>query len=501
MTHLPKTTLLGTEIPESVLASKKLFIQLGIVIAIGVTIWLWIPIFSGGNTESTFYVLDVGQGDSQLILLSSPEKRSTIKILIDGGKDRSVLTELNEVLGSQSDKYIDIVIMTHPDLDHLGGIVEVLKRYNVGLFVSNGREDTSDAYTALTNVLRERNIQSIALLEGDTITYGEHRLSIISPDATLLKHDKTNEAGIVGMLSSEGTKVLLTGDVGFSAENALLKKKYSLAADILKVAHHGSKNSSSENFIATVEPKIAVIGVGKNSYGHPTPRVLETLELAGARVYRTDTDGTIQIPLNRETTLKEKTSNTDFLTSIMSILSGSYKQSDFTRISLANTDEKQKTSQLVSYKTCTFRMGGVPRHSPVIFNEIAWMGRENATTHEWIELRNLSGKSVDLSGWQILNENERVHFTFPQKSELSDPYVVLARNAVKESAGAEYVFTGSLRNSNEGLRLYDNECNLIDEIPVASSWPAGNNKTKQTMERNIDLSWKTSVNLGGTPGR
>lgn len=499
MKKLPDTTLLGVELPESVLSSKKFLVHLAIVLSIGITVWLWVPILSKNYTENTLYVLDVGQGDSQLVVLASPDKRSSVKILIDGGKDRAVLNELNDVLGN-NDKYIDIVVMTHPDLDHFGGLVDVLRRYDVGVFVSNGHTASSEAYAALKHVLAERNIQSITLLAGDSIRYGTYTLSILAPDAELLKHKLPNEAGIVGLLTVDDVRVLLTADIGFPAENVLLKKKAPIAADILKVGHHGSKHSSSENFIAAVKPAIAVIGVGKNNYGHPAPRVLETLGLAGTRVYRTDTDGTIQIPLNRNTTIKEVT-NAGAFASVMSILTGSYKHRAFTTVSLAEAREKSNASGLVAFKTCSFGMGGVPRRSPLIFSEIAWMGSESGATHEWIELGNVSGTRINLSGWQILNENERVHFTFPQKAALESAHIVLARSAIKESVGAKYTFTGSLRNTNEGLRLYDNECNLIDEIPVSSKWPAGDNKTKKTMERTADLSWKTSKNTGGTPGR
>ncbi|RJR13367.1 hypothetical protein C4585_02300, partial [Candidatus Parcubacteria bacterium] len=95
-TKLPNT-LLGVEIPDSALASRKLFIQLGVAVTISVTVWLWIPILFGEKVASALYVLDVGQGDSQLVLLASPDERSRIKVLIDGGKDRAVLNELNEV--------------------------------------------------------------------------------------------------------------------------------------------------------------------------------------------------------------------------------------------------------------------------------------------------------------------------------------------------------------------------------------------------------------------
>src|SRR3989344_4020749 len=311
---------LGIEVPEAVLASRKILIQLAVIITVGFTAWIWFGIFSAQTTEDTLYVLDVGQGDGQLVVLSGEDGESSVKILIDGGKDRTVLTALDEALGSSNNKYLDVVIMTHTDLDHMGGLVEVAKRYDIGLFISNGREASSDAYVALREVLAERDVSSVVLLEVDAVRYGDNVLSILSPDQALLQNKEVNESSLVAMLESEDSKVLFTGDIGFPAENALLRKKYDLAADVLKVGHHGSKNSSSENFIAAVRPTVAIIGVGKNSYGHPTPRVLETLELAGSRTYRTDESGTVKIPLDSDFQEEPDAPKRGFLAAVASIM-------------------------------------------------------------------------------------------------------------------------------------------------------------------------------------
>ena len=485
--------------------SRTTIIQLVSVVGIGLTVWVWFGIFATRTIPSTLYVLDIGQGDSQLIVLASERGRSAIKILIDGGRDKTVLTALDEALGSLDNKYIDMVILTHTDLDHMGGLIEVARRYDIGMFISNGREGTTEAYGVLTETLAERDIPTLILLEGDTIRYGDNRLAILSPDRALLASKEVNESGIAMMLQSEGTKTLFTADIGLATENMLLEKKYDLAADILKVGHHGSKNSSSENFIAAVRPLVSVIGVGKNSYGHPTARVLETLELAGSRVYRTDEDGTIKISLGAEGEFAQTpTPRAGLLAAVVSIMTGTYKQTGLATVSLRQAREEARESSLVPHKECVFSSGSsAPMHAPVVINEVAWMGSATGATHEWIELRNASATPVDISGWQILNGNERLHITFPQQSIFDPPYMVLARSVASAPLGlnARLIFTGSLRNSNEGLRLYDNECHLIDEVPIAAKWPAGDNATKQTMERMHDLSWGTSLVAGGTPGR
>jgi competence protein ComEC len=499
------TKSLGVEISGGMLAPhKKTVFQLVAIIAVGLTAWVWYGILGTQTIGDTLHVLDVGQGDSQLIILASENGRSTIKILIDGGKDKTVLNELDEALGKLNDKYIDIVISTHTDLDHMGGLIEVLKRYEVGMFVSNGREAKSEAYTVLKETLADRNVKTIVLLEGDVIRYGINSFTVLSPDSELVASKNVNEAGLVISLATGETSVLFTGDVGFSTENVLLGKKHDLKADILKVGHHGSKNSSGENFIAAVRPTVSVIGVGKNSYGHPAKQVLETLELAGSRIYRTDVNGTIIIPLDAQGKIAQtQTHSSGSLAAIASIVTGEYKNTGLTTVSLRQIQEEAGEFNLIPYKKCSFASERPPKHTPVIINEIAWMGSPSGTTHEWVELQNISLTSVDISGWQLINENEKIRVTFPQKSLFDQPYIVLARSAAEEALGldAKAVFTGAIRNSNEGLRLFDNECNIIDEIRVSPKWVAGNNSSKQTMERKTDLSWATSASIGGTPNK
>ena len=136
-------------------------------------------------------------------------------------------------------------------------------------------------------------------MAGDYIKYKDYYLSILSPDQIALSKDNKNEAGLVTMLEVNGNNVLLTGDIGFETEERLIKK-YSLRSDVLKVGHHGSRFSSSREFVEQVGPRISIIGVGKNSYGHPHPQVLAILASINTTVYRTDLDGTIKIILDKK---------------------------------------------------------------------------------------------------------------------------------------------------------------------------------------------------------
>lgn len=253
-------------------------------------------IFSAARGEKNLklYFLDVGQGDSEFVILPGG-----VKILIDGGPPNGRLLEnLADILPS-NERYIDLVMMSHPQLDHFGGLIEVLRRYRVGAFLWNGREGTSEAWGELKRAIEENSIQKIVLIAPDKIHYRESVFEILSPDKKFLASKELNNTSLVAELASNNSKTLFTGDIGFEVENELSNLLTS-DIDILKVPHHGSKFSSGANFLAAISPKIAVVEVGKNSYGHPTKEAIGRLESTGAKIYRTDKDGTVKFLVNGE---------------------------------------------------------------------------------------------------------------------------------------------------------------------------------------------------------
>jgi competence protein ComEC len=241
------------------------------------------------NNDLRLYFLNVGQGDSQLVILPGG-----VKVIIDGGPaNGAVLRELDKVL-RPTDRYIDLVIMSHPQLDHFGGLIDILNRYRVGAFLTSGRVGTAKAFSDLANVLNKLDVRSVILGAGDKIYYRESRINILWPKPEFLTSEELNDSSIVAELISSNSKTLFTGDIGENIEKELLKT-YRSTVDVLKVPHHGSKYSSSWDFLGVLKPKVAVIEVGKNSYGHPTTQTLERLERVGANIYRTDKDGTVEI--------------------------------------------------------------------------------------------------------------------------------------------------------------------------------------------------------------
>lgn len=254
---------------------------------------LWFFVLGGEALRSPqFYFLNVGQGDSELVLLPKTNGGS-VKLLIDGGPDAKVAEELAKALPA-GDRRIDLVLMTHPQLDHFGGFIEVLRQYEVGAFLGTGRVGTSGAYRELMRVIRERRIPYVALRRGSRIVYDNTVIDVLSPNARDLASKELNDGCLVLRVATPAARALFTCDAGENIERALAATD-DIRADILKVGHHGSRFSSSAGFLNAVRPKVAVIGVGKNSYGHPTPQALARLANVGAQIFRTDKNGTVRL--------------------------------------------------------------------------------------------------------------------------------------------------------------------------------------------------------------
>jgi len=272
----------------SKLADWEILIILFLII-FDVFIWEQI-IFNGPNRQTEIYFLDVGQGDSELAVLPGG-----VKVLIDGGPNKKILDELANVL-SPFDRYIDLVALSHPQLDHFGGLIDVLKRYRIGVFIFSGRRGEIAAFGDLEKVIQENKIPVVVLGEKDKIKYQDSRFDILSPSKNLLSSAELNDTTLVMEFFSQSVKTLFTGDIDSKIEE-YLAQKYDLDIDVLKVSHHGSRFSSSEKFLLAATPKLTIIEVGKNSYGHPTEQILSRLASIGSQVFRTDKDGTVKLTL------------------------------------------------------------------------------------------------------------------------------------------------------------------------------------------------------------
>ncbi len=255
--------------------------------------FVWYEILTGRpNGMPRDYFLDVGQGDAELIAFTG-----NVRVMTDAGPDKAVLASLGKVL-PLGDRYIDLAIVSHPQLDHFNGFNFILDQYKVGAFIINGRSDTKgiQEWPELLAKIKAENIPLITLEAGDSIRYGNNKIDLLSPNQAFDQSGELNDTGFVELIKTPGMRTLLTADIGFNVEDYLVQNHSDLEADVLKVPHHGSKYSSGDAFLRAVHPKIAVIEVGAhNSYGHPTKEALLRLASSSAKIFRTDQNGTIEV--------------------------------------------------------------------------------------------------------------------------------------------------------------------------------------------------------------
>lgn len=267
---------------------------LGIILfLIFINILAWNSFFKVRSIKPLKVVFfDVGQGDS--IFIESP---CFHQILIDGGPGNDVLEKLSENMPFW-DRSLDLVILTHPDSDHLFGLTEVLKRYEVDNIAWTGVSGETALYDKWVELIEKKDLNAITAQKGLKISSqkcpaGDIEMEIIYPFESIegKRVSNINNSSLVLKLTFKESSFLFTGDITSSVEGQLGGE---VNADVLKVSHHGSKNSTTEDFLEKVSPVIAVISAGKdNFYGHPHEEVLERLK--GAKVLRTDILGDVEI--------------------------------------------------------------------------------------------------------------------------------------------------------------------------------------------------------------
>lgn len=247
------------------------------------------------------FFIDVGQGDSTLII--TPDKKT---VLIDGGGSDSFDVGEKVLLPYLLDRRIlkiDYVLISHFDTDHCGGILTIMEKVKVKNIIISEQAEHSENYERSKKLMIHKKIRLIEVKKGDKIKIGRYsEFKILFPTSRLLSENPLNNNSIVAQFNYNNFKMLFTGDIEKLAEQQILKaEKAEIRADILKVAHHGSKTSSIPEFIKAVKPKIALIGVGKNNtFGHPNQQTIKNLENIKCRIYRTDLQGEIIIKIDQK---------------------------------------------------------------------------------------------------------------------------------------------------------------------------------------------------------
>ncbi len=259
----------------------------GTLLLAGALVWLAALTPSSGHLSVT--VLDVGEGEAILI-----EDAARHRILVDGGPSAGAI---EAALGRRLpfyDRRIDLVVLTHPQADHLGGLPAVMDRYRVGAVMTTSASADTQLYRVWEETVEKSRAKRIEARRGVQIRLADGAVLTVLAPGPWQAPESINEGSLVMRLDYQETSFLLTGDMGDEEEQRLLRAGTDLSADVLKVGHHGSRTSTSAAFLRRVQPEVGVVSVGAgNRFGHPAPEVLH--RLAGQLVLRTDLNGDVTL--------------------------------------------------------------------------------------------------------------------------------------------------------------------------------------------------------------
>lgn len=240
------------------------------------------------RAQEEFFVnfLDVGQGDAAFVNIPG-----SARILIDMGPSSDILSKLGRYMPF-FDRAVDVIFLSHYDSDHMRGALSAINRYDVSYLIGPDKIDPTADFAELQKIIKEKNINFIPAKFGMRLIFGASAyLDVVIPQNADIEEPNFS---VLAKLVYGGKSFLFTGDTELKEERQLLKEKFNLTSDVLKVAHHGSKYSTSTEFIEAVKPLFSVISSGKdNRYGHPHAELLG--RLLGVAVLRTDLLGDIKI--------------------------------------------------------------------------------------------------------------------------------------------------------------------------------------------------------------
>jgi len=270
------------------------FLILVVVLLFLTNFYLWQYILQlDGNLEILFF--DVGEGDA--IFVETPQGH---QILIDGGPSKKILEKLQMEIPFW-DRTLDLVILTHPENDHLRGLNYVLERYKAKNILWNGVLRDTEVFKEWKETLKEEKANEVIAQAGQKIKAGNTKIFILYPFENLKgkKYKDSNDTSVIARLVFYKNSFLFTGDATKKTEQQLLDREVDINSDVLKVGHHGSKTSTSKEFLKEALPEIAVISCGRNNrYGHPHQEVLQNLQDFGITILTTSQKGDIKLISN-----------------------------------------------------------------------------------------------------------------------------------------------------------------------------------------------------------
>ena len=319
--------------------------------------------------------VNVGQGDATVLI-----DPAGFTVLIDGGP-LSAGEELAAEIRALGIAEIHVMVATHPDSDHIGGLVAALRMQDVPVrsVLYNGYPGDTQTWLDFTTAVQEEGLSLVAVTYPQALTWGTIRAQVLNPNAGLLNPD-SNGACLALLVETGQLKTLLACDLDSAQESEVLARPLDIDADFLKVAHHGSGSSSSQVFLEAVTPREAFISVGDNPYGHPDPEALARLQAAGARVWRTDLQGAL-------TVLSDGVSYT--------------------------VSQELPGSEAGIFLPLVFSAGSfTPPPTSVVIGAIFYDGvLGSSEADEYVEIINL-GAAAQLQGW-TLSDNQGHLYTFP----------------------------------------------------------------------------------------
>lgn len=425
------------------------------------------------------YFLDVGQGDSSVILFKDKV------ILIDAGEveqgDR-IVSDL-EKLGVTR---IDLLVATHPHSDHIGGMQKVLARFPVGKVLDSGIPSSSSLYEHFLKTIGEKNIPYSVAEQGQKIDLDPSLgILVLSPPKEKIGDD-INTNSIVLRITYGTVNLLYTGDATTAAEDVMEKAGYPLGAQVLKIGHHGSSDASSAAFLNRVDPEVAVISLGKeNDYGHPHKETLERLKTAGSLVLRTDQDGTIRVESDGKTcsVVSEKAGGDIWSRSGTGTAT---PETTVPLVSLLTTGTPAPSAPFtlpvtipqipsnIPVPSLTFPSLQIGNASSVYISAVQFDAPGDDTKNlngEWVRLANRGDGAVLLTSWTLADQDNAEPYRFPA-------FLLLPGSSVTVYTGSGEMNDTSLYmgrtfplwgNSGDLATIKDGSGNIIDVRSEADS--------------------------------
>jgi competence protein ComEC len=357
--------------------------------------------------------INVGQGDSTLLI--TPNNKT---ILVDGGKRSAGDTVLN-YLNKKGITSLDLVVATHPDADHIGGLIDVLEQVEVKKVLDSGQSHTSQTYLDYLSLIDEKNIPFQVAEAGEYINVDSAiEIQVLNSGEG---YSDNNESSVVLKVSHEEIDYLLTGDAGIEAEENMIAD-YDLDAEVLKVGHHGSNTSTSQEFVEAVNPAYGILSYGEgNSYGHPHSEIYNRLVNYGVDLIST-VDGTIEMS----------------------------DDGDYIYIGQEQTSPNPNPEP-------------EPTPEPTENVYISDVDLKN----EAVTVMNDSNQNVDISGWYLISEEGNQRYDFPEGSVIQAGYYIKVLSGADAYNGVyEQLWTNAYiwNNSGDAALLYNSQGELVSEV-------------------------------------